>query len=118
MKPRFLADVNFNRHILKVVLRREPNIDFQNADQAGLAGLSDPEVLLRASEEGRILLTHDIRTMPTHFANFLLNHTSPGLVVVPQRLRVNAAAEDMLKMWSATEMEEWKNQIVILPWVG
>jgi hypothetical protein len=118
MKPRFLADANFNRHILKVARRREPSIDFQNADEARLKGLNDPEVLLRSSEEGRILLTHDIRTMPTHFADFLANHTSPGLVIAPQRLRVNAVVEDVLKMWNETELEEWENRIIILPWVG
>ncbi len=57
MKPRFLADENLNRHILKVARRREPSIDFQNADEAKLKGLNDPEVLQRASEEGRILTT-------------------------------------------------------------
>ncbi len=118
MKPRFLADANFNRLILKVARRREPHMDFQNADEARLRGLNDPEVLRRASEEGRILLTHDIRTMPTHFANFLASRTSPGLVVVPQRLRVNAVVEDMLRIWQETELAEWENQIIILPWVG
>jgi predicted nuclease of predicted toxin-antitoxin system len=117
MKPRFLADENFNHLILKALRRREPNIDIANPHETGLKGLDDLQVLQRASAHGRILLTHDIRTMPRHFAEFLMEHDSPGLVIVPHRLRVGAVVEDLMRMWSETELEDWRNRIIILPWV-
>ena len=55
--------------------------------------------------------------MPRHFAEFLMEHDSPGLVIVPHRLRVGAVVEDLMRMWSETELEDWRNRIIILPWV-
>ncbi len=34
----------------------------------GLAGLSDATVLAIAADEGRLLVSHDVSTMPEHFA--------------------------------------------------
>ena len=70
MNAKFLADANFDLVILAAAKRREPVLDFQTAQAAGLAGLEDPEVLTVAAREGRVLLTHDVRTMPRHFAAF------------------------------------------------
>jgi predicted nuclease of predicted toxin-antitoxin system len=46
-------------------------MDFQTAQEAGLRGLPDPEVLACAADDRRILVTHDRRTMPAHFADFI-----------------------------------------------
>ena len=51
MKPRFLADANFNRDILRGVRRREPAVDFQTAESAGLRGLPDSLVLSLAADQ-------------------------------------------------------------------
>jgi hypothetical protein len=40
----FQADANLNALIVRGLLRRQPLIDIQTADAAGLAGLPDPEV--------------------------------------------------------------------------
>ncbi len=45
MKPRFLADADFNQKIVLGLLRREPTIDFQTASQGEVIGRPDPEVL-------------------------------------------------------------------------
>jgi hypothetical protein len=41
-------------------------------------GMSDPEVLACAASLGRILVTHDVRTMPKHFGNFVSSNVCPG----------------------------------------
>ncbi|MBF2051545.1 MAG: hypothetical protein IGS54_29970 [Elainella sp. C42_A2020_010] len=52
--------------------RRFPiSIDFQTALVAKLEGLPDRGVLAIAAQEGRILISHDQRTMPLHFADFI-----------------------------------------------
>ena len=71
MKLRFQADADLNQIVVKAVLRREPTIYFQTAHDAKLAGLEDPEVLSRAAEAGRILVTHDNKTIPTQSANLI-----------------------------------------------
>ena len=68
MTPRFQADVNLNELILRAACRREPALVFHTAAAARLGGLPDPEVLEHTAEEGCILVTHDLQTMPRHFA--------------------------------------------------
>ena len=115
MNVRFQADADLNEDIVAGVVRREPTIDFQTADEANLRGLPDPQVLALAAQENRILVTHDRRTMPRHFANFIVNQESPGVVIIAQKVNVNAAIEELLLVWAASQAEEWLNLIVDLP---
>jgi len=85
------------------------------APSAGLAGMKDGEVLALAARDGRVLVTHDQTTMPTHFAEFVRLNQSPGLVVVSQSLPVREAVDDLILIWTATRPEEWINWIVYLP---
>lgn len=113
---RFLADADFNGVIVRGCRRREPTMDFLSANDANLAGVPDPDVLAIAAEQERILVSHDFRTMPHHFADFLqARGSSPGLILVPQRLSIGEAVEELLLIWGASEADEWKNQIDILP---
>jgi len=115
MKIRYQADADLNEIILLAAVRREPAIEFQTATAAGLFRLEDPVVLALASREGRVLVTHDQRTMPRHFADFIVDNTSPGVLVVPQHLSIAATVEDLLLIWNATEAEDWINRICFLP---
>ena len=115
MTVRFQADADLNAEIVAGVLRREPSIDFQTADEANLRQVPDPEVLTLAAQEGRILVTHDRRTMPRHFADFILHHSSPGVVIIAQTVSVRVAIEELLLVWAASESAEWRNLIVELP---
>lgn len=115
MKIRFQADADLNQIIVKATLRLEPSIDFQTALSAGLAGLGDQDVLKLAAEQGRILVSHDRRTMPTHFGQFIVANSSSGVLIVSRRLAVSQVAEDLFLIWSASEPEEWTNRIRSLP---
>ncbi len=68
---RFLADADLNEGIVAGCLRREPAMDFLSANEANLEGVPDPEVLALATEQDRILVSHDFQTMPRHFGYFL-----------------------------------------------
>jgi len=81
---RFQADNDFNRNILSALVRREPAIDVQSAIAADLTGRPDPEVLAIAARDERILLTHDKRTMPQHFADFISANVSTGPSSIPR----------------------------------
>lgn len=115
MKIRFQADADLNEEIVLGVVRREPQVDFQTAEEASLRGLPDPEVLRRAAKENRILVTHDRRTMPKHYADFVQAQHSPGVVIIAQNVSVRAAIEELLLVWSASDGEEWGDLIVDLP---
>jgi hypothetical protein len=115
MRPRFQADADFNEEIVSALLRRHPELDFQTAEEGKIRGLPDPAVLTRAAEDGRILVTHDRRTMPTHFANFIQQKESPGVIIISQRVSVMRALDELTLVWEASQGEEWMNLIVELP---
>ena len=115
MKIRFQADADLNQIIVLATVRREPSIDFQTAGAAGLAARNDQEVLEVAARDGRLLVTHDQKTMPRHFAEFITRATSPGLLVIPQHLSVATVVEDLRLIWFITEAEEWINRVSFLP---
>ena len=115
MKVRYQADADLNRTIVLAVARLEPAIDFQTAHAAGLEGIEDPDVLGLAAASGRILVSHDRRTMPQHFAGFVAEHECPGVLIVPQKLPVAVVAEELLLIWALTETEEWVNRICAIP---
>jgi len=115
MKPKFQADADLNEDIVTGVLRRIPEIDFQTATEAGLEGLADENVLAIAARENRILVTHDRRSMPKHFANFIQYQTCAGVLIVSKKLEINLAIEEIILIWSVSEADEYINSIRQLP---
>ncbi|HMD97473.1 MAG TPA: DUF5615 family PIN-like protein [Terriglobia bacterium] len=115
MKPRFLADADFNQKIILGLLRREPVIDFQTASQGDVLGRPDAEVLTIAARKNRILISHDRGTMPAHFTRFTATQSSPGLIVVSQEIDIGTAIEDLLLIWAASTLEEWRDKVGFVP---
>ena len=115
MKIRFQADADLNEDIVKGVLRRQPSVDFRTATAAQLHSLPDQEVLALAAEDGRILVSHDRKTMPRAFEVFVRTSKSPGVLIASQKTDLLTVIEDLLLVWSATEAEEWANQLVTIP---
>ncbi|MEO8025290.1 MAG: DUF5615 family PIN-like protein [Bryobacteraceae bacterium] len=116
MKVRLLADADLNRAIVRGVLRREPSVDFLGAQDAGLRGLKDSEVLVLAAEQQRILVSHDVGTMPAHFRDYR-NHgnSTSGVFLIPQSLDVGRAIEELILIWLASEASEWADRLEWLP---
>ena len=120
MKPRFQADNDLRSSIRKGVLRQGPSVDFQSAHSAQLDGVPDPEVLQLASGQNRILVSHDERSMPGQFRNFVgTGSRSPGVLIVLQDTPVGEVIESILIIWIASEADEGTNRIAWLPlWRG
>lgn len=114
-KVRFQADADLKQAIVIGTLRRKPDIDFRSAYIAGLERKTDQEVLAIAAQEGRILVTHDRKTMPTEFGQFIAMQTSAGVLIVSQSLPVSDAIEALILIWEASDAEEWINQIMSFP---
>ena len=115
MTVRYQADADLKRVILLAVARQEPAVDFRSAADAGLVALPDKEVLAAAAEAGRVLVSHDLKTMPRHFGEFVQSSQSPGVLLIPQRLPVPDAVEQLIMIWAASDPEEWVNRICVLP---
>ncbi len=117
MSVRFQADRDLHQGIVTGAIRREPALDFQTARAARLDGLEDLEVLRRAAQERRILVTHDKRSMARHLARFLAEgNVSPGvLVVIPQHADIGRVIDTLILIWAASEPEEWRSRITKIP---
>ncbi|HEX5546193.1 MAG TPA: DUF5615 family PIN-like protein [Ktedonobacterales bacterium] len=118
-EPRFLTDVNFNARILVGLRRIAPTVDLITAQSAGFHTTPDPELLAEARQLDRILLTHDINTMPDHFATFLAGlpegEHSPGVMLVAQELAIGIAIQELYEVWSCSNHEEWRDTFTYLP---
>jgi hypothetical protein len=115
MNPRFLADADFNQKIVLGLLRREPTIDFQTASQGDVISRPDPEVLAIGARENRILISHDRATMAAHFTRFTTTQSSPGLILVSQEIDMGTAIEELLLIWAASTLEEWRDKVGFVP---
>jgi hypothetical protein len=96
MKVCFQVDADFNQHIVRAVRCRAGAIDFQTAHEAGLHGPDDDAVLDKAAREGRLLGSHDRRTMSLHFAHFTATRTIAGVILLAQDLPIMQAVEDLI----------------------
>ena len=116
MSIRFQADNDLKYAIVKAVRRQEPAIDFVSAQEAGLDGFSDPELLARTALEDRVLVSHDRRTMLNHFRNHLAaGKASPGLRVVAQDAPIGVVAEAIVVLWAVSWPGELTNRAYHLP---
>jgi hypothetical protein len=115
MKIKFQADEDLNQNIVNAVIRLEPKIDFQTAFNANLKGLTDAQVLALATHQKRILVSHDHRTMPNHFAKFITQYNSYGVLIVPKKLSAIEVTENIILIWELFTDEEWINRIAFLP---
>ena len=111
-----LADEDFNRNIVRGLLRRRA-LDVATTEQAGLNGRSDPEVLAWAAAESRVLITHDATTMIAH-ARDRIAAGAPvsGVIVVRQRAPIGPVIEDLLLMVEVMDARDFLSEpIVFVP---
>ena len=74
------------------------------------------EVLEYAARVGLIVVSHDINTVPDHAAQRMLGgQPLTGLFMVQQKEAVGPIVEGLILIWAASEAEEWREQIVLLP---
>ena len=116
MKVRFQADADLDGRVLRGLRRVAPEIDVRTAADARLAGVPDIEVLRRAAEQGRVLVSQDRRTMPAHFRQYIrAGVKSPGVILLREGISIAVAIEELVLIWSASEAEEWINRLLWIP---
>jgi len=114
---RLLADENLDNDIVRGALRRRGGLDILCAQDVGLSETDDPDVLLWAAREQRVVLTHDVKTM-IEFAMQRIRAGQPmaGLFVVHQEgAALSRVIEDLLLFDECSETSEWANRIEYLP---
>lgn len=113
---RFASDENFNNVIVRSLQNRIPELDLVRLQDTEIAGGDDDKVLAWTASEGRVLLTHDLRTIPRHFYARVKNSTPvPGVFVIPNDLSATQVANDLELLVKGSLLDEWNGKIIYLP---
>ncbi len=113
---RLAADENVKMAVIRGLRRRLPTLDLVRVQEVGLSGAPDEDVLAWAAEQGRILLTHDIKTVPPlAYARIAAGQPMPGVTAIPWDAGVGPVIDDLLLLIGATEPAEWQGLVEYLP---
>jgi predicted nuclease of predicted toxin-antitoxin system len=114
--PRFLTDENFDHNIVRGVFARDPAIDLFTVQAVGLMQTPDPDILQWAANAGRILLTHDVQTIPNYAYERIRNgQPMPGVIVVLRSTPYRDAIDDLLVAAGAGRDEDFEDQVRYIP---
>jgi hypothetical protein len=79
-------------------------------------GKSDPELLLWAEREKRILVTQDRDTMPSHLGDHLLaGRMSPGVFIIRHQATIMEIVTFLRDAAHASGPDEWENVVAFIP---
>lgn len=101
---RLLIDENFDQRILRGLRLEIPSIDYIVVQETKLKGLRDSLLLAWAAENPRIIVTHDVNTMPRHaYDRVRASQPMPGVIVIPEDLAVGKAIEELATLLECCE---------------
>lgn len=110
------ADENFDNDILRGVARLNPNSTSSGCRMPGLRGADDSAVLEWAGAEGRVLLTHDLKTMTRYaYERVAAGRRMPGIFGVRTDVPLSVAIQDLLLVAECSVDGEWEGQVRYLP---
>ena len=114
---KWLADECFDNDIVRGLVRRSPGLDLIRAqDVAEIAGLDDQKLLAWATDNERVLLTHDLGTM---VPALLIQHQQESgcapIVLVSDSLPIGAVIEEILLLDQCSEEADWAAGVIYLP---
>jgi hypothetical protein len=113
---RLVSDENFNGDIVRGLLRRRPDLDLVRVQDVGLSETPDPEILKWAAAQERVLLSHDVSTVPpAAYQRTADGKPIPGVFIVPDRMPIGQAIDEILFLSVDAELGEWKDQVLFLP---
>ena len=113
---KFLADENFLSAILRGLQRQNPQLDIIRVQEHNLAQTDDRIILEWAAQHGRIVLTHDLRTMPAFAYERIANQQKmPGMLAMRQDIHIGTAIENILLIAECMTSEELADAVLRLP---
>jgi hypothetical protein len=113
---KLISDHNFNKQILRGLSRRVSNLDLVRALDVGLARVADPVLLEWAAAEGRILLTHDVNTMPKFaYDRVRAGLPMPGVFLIRSSMRIGRAIDELAFVIEGSSPEDWNDFVTYYP---
>jgi hypothetical protein len=116
---RFVADENLNERLVVALQRRVPGLDLLRVRDARRIGRSDADLLDWAAAEGRVLMTHDARTVPPAALTRVREGTAmPGVIVIDDRAAARVTIDDLALLVELATAEDLRDRIVFVPLQG
>ena len=113
---RFATDENFNGAMLTGLLSRLPDLDIVRIQDTDMYQSSDPELLQWLADQKRILLTHDIQTMPGFvYDRIRSGKLVTGVIAVHQDTPIGKAIDELELLIGASEPDEFQNHVRFVP---
>jgi hypothetical protein len=110
------TDENFDNRILRGLLHRKPELDIVRVQDVGLLGKGDADILEWAATEGRVLFTHDVKTMKQYaYDRIAAGLLMPGVFLVSKEVPISQAVEEILLIVECSIEDEWEGQVIFLP---
>jgi predicted nuclease of predicted toxin-antitoxin system len=111
-----LADENFLSAIVRGLQRQNSQLDIVRVQEHGLQQTDDRLILEWAANHNRIVLTHDLRTMPDFaYTRVAQQLKMPGLIAMRQDSHIGTAIENILLIAECMTAEELANTVLRLP---
>jgi hypothetical protein len=113
---KLLADENLRNSIIRGLKRRRAGTDIVRVQDVGLSGSDDTTILVWAAEQGRVLVTYDVNTVP-RIAWDRVDKGLPmaGVFAVPERASVGGIIESLVLPAECGQPEDWNGQVLFLP---
>ncbi len=113
---RFATDENFDGRILNGLRTRLPDLDIVRVQDTEMHKSPDDKLLVWLADEARILLTHDVRTMP-RFVYERVRTGQPvyGLIEVHKDTPIGVAIDELEVVIGAGTPEDFENQVRYIP---
>jgi hypothetical protein len=111
---RFYADVHVPRAVIEGLRLR--GVEILTAQEDGAAELLDPELLTRAAERGRMLVTQDEDLLAEATRRQRTGDRFAGLVYAHQlNVTIGSLIADLELIAGATDIDEWTDKVIYLP---
>jgi hypothetical protein len=116
VSPRILADENIDADLVLGLQRRVDGIDIVRVQDVGLRTTDDATILQWAADQARVLISRDIKTIPSFAAERIAEGVPmDGVIVLPPSVSMAIAIDDIALIAAATDASEWKSRIAYLP---
>lgn len=113
---RFATDENFKGEVLDALRSRIAGLDVVRVQDTHMYEADDPDLLAWLADEGRILLTHDVNTMPGYvYQRVNADLPVPGVIVVRQTAPIGQVIDELEIMVGASSPADFENQVKFIP---
>jgi Domain of unknown function (DUF5615) len=117
-KLRFLVDQDTPPSLAAALRQVAQGIDIMQVGDAGAPplGTLDPALLIAAEALGRVLITKDRTTMPTHLTDhFAAGRHTAGVMLLRNNFTLAVLVRDIVKRWTTTTADDWVDCTVYIP---